>query len=182
MLSPEATAAYVEAYRQAAAQQIEDVRARRRPMEKRLAELDRKIDRIIDTIADGLASDALKERLTTLEIEKAQLQQQLAEPEIEPQIELHPSAAENYAKLVSELEANLDGSALESTPAARRLREAVRGLVRRVSITPLTQQRGGPIDIQIEGTLEGLLAERGENNRLGGVVAGGGIEPPTCGL
>ena len=65
---------------------------------------------------------------------------------------------------------------------ARRLREAVRGLVRRVSIAPLTQERGGSVNIQIEGTLDGLLAERCENNRWGGVVAGGGLEPPTCGL
>ena len=59
----------------------------------------------------------------------------------------------------------------------------VEGVRRRLMIiTPLSLERGGEIEVTIEGTLQSLLTEREENARSASVVAGGGIEPPTCGL
>jgi len=59
--------------------------------------------------------------------------------------------------MVAQLEATLPDAARGDTEAERRLKEAVRGLIDRVTITPLSQERGGEIEITIEGTLQSLL-------------------------
>ena len=75
---------------------------------------------------------------------------------------------------VGEAARNLPDAARGDTEAERRLKDAVRSLVDRVIITPLSQERGGEIEITIEGTLQSLLSERLENVGLGALVAGGG--------
>ena len=62
--------------------------------------------------------------------------------------------------------------------------QAVRAVVDRVVITPKTEARGEPIDVLIYGTLARFMGgkEHAENTLCRAVVAGGGIEPPTCGL
>ena len=69
--------------------------------------------------------------------------------------------------------------------ARRELIDSVRCLIKRIEIVPLTQDRGGPIDLVLRNS--GLLPYPNRTTRelwvgRGGVVAGGGIEPPTCGL
>ena len=101
-----------------------------------------------------------------------------------PMTTLLPHAAEIYGGLVAELKATLESLDLENSQARRRLVEAVRAVVDRVVITPKTQARDGPIDVLIYGTLARFMGgeEHAENALCGAVVAGGGIEPPTCGL
>ena len=183
MLSPEATATYLRAYQQAAAHRKKQAQAEKLPIQKRLAEVDRRITRAVDAILDGTATAAVKDRLMALEAEKVELTAKLdAADAAAPQVELHPRAAEAYAAMVADLESHLRDCTPGLTENERRADESVRHLVDRIVITPLTQERGGPIDVVIEGTLMTLLNERPENVGSGGVVAGGGIEPPTCGL
>ncbi|MBU2135524.1 MAG: recombinase zinc beta ribbon domain-containing protein [Alphaproteobacteria bacterium] len=181
MLSPAATEAFVNEYATAAKERVANLNALRAPLLRRLEETDRRITRAIEAVLDGMASDALKQKLTELEQEKADLERRLGEAEQEPEpITFHPTAAKRYAEIVAELEATLPDAARGHTEAERRLKDAVRGLVEKVIITPLTQKRGGEIEITIEGTLQSILAA--QDARSVGVVAGGGLEPPTCGL
>ena len=70
------------------------------------------------------------------------------------------------------------------TPDNRRVIEVVRGLVERIDIIPTSQAKGAPFNL----TLHGRIAEFMEGRNTAqtpygfGMVAGGGIEPPTCGL
>lgn len=181
--SPEATAAYVRNYQQAAADRRAQAAAQRTPLEKRLVDLTGQIDRGVNAILRGTSSAALEARLPALEKEKSEIEARLIqEAQPEPVIELHPRTAEMYAALVAELQSALSTRADEPTAAERRLRDAVRALVHRIVLHPLTQARGGPIDITVELTLDRLLNEQPQNVGLGRLVAGGGIEPPTCGL
>lgn len=183
MLSPEATEAFVQEYAKAAKERAADLAALKAPLLRRLGEVERRITRAVEAVLDGMASEALKRKLSELEREKVELEQQLAETDRQPEpIVFHPAAAKRYADIVAQLEATLPDAARGDTEAERRLKDAVRGLVDRVIITPLSQERGGEIEITIEGTLQSLLTERPENTRSATVVAGGGLEPPTCGL
>jgi hypothetical protein len=97
---------------------------------------------------------------------------------------LHPKAAENYASMVGRLQETLGDMTLGETRAERQLVDAARGLIEKIVIMPVTQERGGPIDIVLHGTLARFMGEPEQpgNFGLGRVVAGGGLEPPTCGL
>ena len=171
--SPEATAAYVRNYQQAAADRRAQAAAQRAPLEKRLADLAGQIDRGVNAILRGTSSAALEARLPALEQEKSDIEARLAqEAQPEPVIELHPRTAEMYAALVGERQSALATRADEPTAAERRLRNAVRALVHRVVLHPLTQARGGPIDISVELTLDRLLSEQPRNVGLGRLVAG----------
>ena len=183
MLSPEATAAFVREYAQAAKEREVQGAASKAPLLRRLGEVDRGINRAVDAIIEGVASEAVKHRLRELEGEKTHIEQRLADLSQEPEtVVFHPATAERYAAMVAELEDTLPDATRGDTEAERRLTDAVRGLIDRVVITPRSQQRGAEMEITIEGTLQSLLSERRENARLGDVVAGGGLEPPTCGL
>ena len=100
-----------------------------------------------------------------------------------PKTQLHPRAAENYAQIVEQLQATLGEATNADSRAHRDLVDAVRALVEKIVITPLTQDRGGPIDIVLHGTLAHFMTSNDQSENFGlGLVAGGGIEPPTCGL
>jgi site-specific DNA recombinase len=185
ILTPQAVATYVREYHRAAAARKADLTARRAPLEKRLAETNRGIGRFLDAIERGTATAAMEERMMSLERERIAIEAQLAESdEPAPTVDLHPSAAGRYAAMVQELRETLNEIASGETPAQRRLIDAVRGLIDRIVIVPLTQDRGGPINLRLEGTLARFMegGEQPENVVCSGVVAGGGIEPPTCGL
>ena len=183
MLSPAATEAFVNEYATAAKEREANRDALKAPLIRKLGETNRRITRAVEAVLDGMASEALKQKLTALEQEKADLERRLGEVEQEPEpITFHPTAAKRYAEIVAELESTLPDAARGQTEAERRLKDAVRSLVDKVIITPLTQKRGGEIEITIEGTLQTLLAGHADRDRSVGVVAGGGLEPPTCGL
>lgn len=173
MLSPEAIALYVRTYRYAAKARRASANARRAPIAKRLGELERAGARIVDAIARGVASAPMEAKLGEIEAEKAQLAAALADAEQEPNtVELFPEAPRIYAQMVERLQDTLRSHAQGATLAERQLADAVRGLIDKVVITPLSQDRGGPIDVVLHGTLARFLDERSGNAGLGGVVAG----------
>ncbi|WP_370868436.1 recombinase family protein [Phenylobacterium sp.] len=185
LLSPEAVARYVRSYHHAARARRSDLTSRKTPLERRLAEARRGAGRIVSAIERGIANLAMEARLMELEGEAQGIEAQLAQlADEQPPFELHPRAAEAYAAVVSQLEDTLRDSVAGETPAQRRLVDEIRGLIERIDIVPLTQERGGPMDLVIHGALSrfaGGLEHHG-NPGLGAVVAGGGLEPPTCGL
>ena len=160
-------------------------RDRRAPLTKRLGELSRTIERLVDAICDGTATPAMKARLVALEADKEAVEAQLAEIGEDNPITLHPRAAERFAEQVRELQARLSEVTNGATsPDDRKVIDAVRCLVEKIEITPTSQAKGAPFNL----TLHGRVAEFMEGRNTArtacgfGLVAGGGIEPPTCGL
>ena len=186
LLSPEAVASYVRNYHKAEMSRQREVVSQRAPLEKRLAQTMGALNRIVGAIERGTANATMEARMMELDRERVEIEAALssAAQVRAPVTTLLPNAAEIYGELVAELKATLESLDLENSQAQRRLVEAVRAVVERVVITPKTQARGGPIDVLIYGTLARFMGgeEHDENALCGAVVAGGGIEPPTCGL
>lgn len=174
ILTPEAVATYVRTYHRARQARRAAETARRDPVERRLGEIDRGVERIIDAIVDGSATKPMKDRMMEMEAERERLQAELAliAEEPPPAFELHPGAADAYAGMVEELQVVLREVTTGETRAQRQLVENVRGLIDRIVITPLTQDRGGPIDIVLHGTLARFMGEPEGNVGLGALVAG----------
>lgn len=188
LLSPAAIRAYVEAWTEARRRRIAETQTSRRPIEKRLAEVERGIDRIVEAIASGLAADAMKAKLKALEAERLELQERLDEAsDTKPlQLDLHPQSGQALARKIEGLQARLASVTGSESLTDRALIDSVRELVDQIRIVPRSQDRGGPIDIVLQGTLAPIIfreepAER-SGSRMSLVVAGGGLEPPTCGL
>ena len=186
MLSPAAVAAYVRLYHAEYEAAAAATQSRRAPLEKRLAELNRGIARLVDAICDGTETPAMRARLVASEAEKADIEAQLASADQQAPITLHPRAAEVYAEQVRALQERL-AELKDGKPTAddRRTIELVRGLVERIEIRPVDQQRGSPLELTLVGRLADFMKPSWEENRNGSgfrLVAGGGIEPPTCGL
>ena len=186
LLSPAAVAAYVRAYHAEYEAAAAASRARVAPLEKRLAELNRGITRLVDAICDGTETPAMRARLVAAEAEKADIEAQLQAAGDKPPMTLHPRAAEHYAEQVRKLQERL-AELKDGRPSAddRKIIDLVRGLVDQIEINPVDQARGAPIEITLVGRLADFMRPSWEENRNESgfrLVAGGGIEPPTCGL
>jgi site-specific DNA recombinase len=188
LLAPEAVAAYVRAYHAAWAEETASRRRDRAPLDRRLGEIGRRIERCLDEIEEGHAA-RVRQRLASLEAEeiaiKAQLVQWDAEASAEPPIALHPAAASGYAAIVAELQAWLQTAADEAAaaPPARAFIDAVQGLVTKIEIHPEGPGINDPFRLQLHGDLSRFLSPIDATTPWRGkVVAGGGLEPPTCGL
>ena len=187
LMAPAAVAAYVRAYHaawQAAAAQQAD---QRRPLERRLGEVERAIARGVDALMSGaLTSTAVAKKIEALEAEQAELTATLAaiEDGPSPAVQLHPRAADAYADRIATLEQSLAAYAAGTAPAGHDVISAVRDMIDRIEITPESDERRAPVQIALWGRLADFsaLVDRSDPLCGGRVVAGGGIEPPTCGL
>ena len=175
LLSPGAVRAYVRAYHRhwalRRAQAVQD----RAPLDRRLAEVGRRIERAVDAILDGTAAPTIKARLTALEAEKLDLEARLAEISAhKAPIQLHPNAAEGYAAKVDQLQRLLTAG----EPANTDLVLAIRDLIDRIVVTPEGAERASPVKIELYGRIARFLTpvsgpEDFESRSK--VVAGGGI-------
>jgi len=166
ILSPEAVAAYVRTYHKAAQARKATLASRKAPLEKRLAELARGVERYLDAIERGTSSPAIEQRMMEMERERQEIQAALAQEIAQAQelpYELHPKAAEVYAQMVAELQATLAEFAGGETRAQRALIDEVRGLIDKIVLTPLTQDRRGPIEITLHGTLAKFMRQEGRD-------------------
>ncbi len=185
LLAPEAVAAYVRAYHAAWAEQAAQVEDRRRPLTRRLAEVERAIERGAEALLSGATAAAvIGKKLETLEIEQAELKAALQQLDADgaPPVQLHPRAAENYARKVEQLQSRLAQAADSTEVADRELIDSVRDLIQRIDIEPINKSRGAPVRVTLHGDLARFI--RPQQPPIGGcaLVVGGGIEPPTCGL
>lgn len=212
MLSPAATAAYVRAYHRAWAAEEAARRISRGPAEQRLAQLDRKIARLVDAVTDGTDSPAIRQRLAEHEADRAGAAAELAALDAAGgdgaslPVTLHPRLPEIYAARVAQLQARLSEIDKRTAgPAELNLIDAVRDLVISITLTPPADTKA-PIEVTLNGQLALFLTPAadagadtaGSQRKKGGappgtpplaprrggypLVAGGGIEPPTCGL
>jgi len=185
LLAPEAIAAYVRAYHAAWAEQAAQVEDRRRPLTRRLAEVERAIERGAEALLSGATAAAvIGKKLEALEIEQAQLKATLEQLDAEgaPPVQLHPRAAENYARKIEQLQARLAEAAGSTDDADRDLIGSVRGLIQKVDIEPINKSRGSPVRVTLHGDLARFVLPQHPPASGCALVVGGGIEPPTCGL
>lgn len=181
MLSPEAVATYIRAYHKAWQKKRVGELAQRTPVERRLAEVGRRIERGVEAIFDGSATPLIKKGLADLEVEKEELEARLgAMGDVEPPIDLHPRLAEAYAAKIEELQAVLASAAEDDR--RRVLVEAARDLVDKIEIRPLGDERAAEVEIILHGRLAAFMRTRtGEEpprESMGAVVAGGGYSRP----
>ncbi|WP_371130414.1 recombinase family protein [Phenylobacterium sp.] len=187
LLTPAAVKAYVLAYHQAWEARRSASTSQIAPLARRVGELTRQIERLVDAICDGTASPAMRERLAAQEAEKADVVSRLAiaQANAPPPLTLHPRAAEQYARRVDDLQALLTRQAKLDTPEAMALMEAVRALVDHIDVRVVGYEKDAPVMVTLHGTLAAFMRRQDDTYPQQGlyrVVAGGGIEPPTCGL
>ncbi len=121
-------------------------------LQKDLAEVERGINRYLDFIMSGDGAPAsVRERLTTLEARKADLQAQLARCEVSPVVAFHPNYAELYRKKVGEIAGLLSNEGTRDEAMT-----AIRGLVDRIEVRAGTKR--GETEVTLFGTLAGILA------------------------
>lgn len=189
LLTPELAAVYVQTYldqwRKDRAAEID----RRAPITRRLAEITRAEARTLEAIERGVATAAMERRMMEREAERVQLEAELAvmgQPE--PVVELHPAAVHGFAEKVARLHQALTEAALNARSDAldAELVASLRELIEKIELKPLLNTRGAPYEVNLHGRLNLFLrdwrTEQSPNRYGGALVAGGGIEPPTCGL
>lgn len=158
LLTPEAVAHYVRTYHRLWAEKAGRQAADRAPLDRRIAELTRRIERTLDAVEEGHATPDLLARLKEREAEREQLRRQLASleaaPGQPPVVTLHPAAAELYAGRIADLQGRLAAAHHPDAPAGdRRLRDLLRDMIERIEIAP-----GASKTEQARLTLTGDLA------------------------
>ena len=172
LLTPELFEASAKPYQEECAVLARSAVAEWTGLHGRLAKVERKIMAMIRAIEDGLYQPAMKEQMTVLEAEKAQLVTELAvRPDATP-IALHPNLPLLYRKKVEELEAVLADPGLG--PEAM---DAIRAMIVRIVLKPAEE---GGMEAVLEGDLVRILkicagAEH-RNPRLGGGRSGTVLE------
>ncbi len=186
LLSPAAVAEYVRAYHAAWTERANENESRRRPIARRLAEVERAIERGAEALFSGDAvASIIGRKLKELEDEQAALKTALLQIEAEapPPVQLHPRAAENYAKRIADFQDRLKSAGDSSDPAEREMVDSIRELIARIDIEPISSEPRAPVSVRLHGDLARFVRPENPPQRCGGkVVVGGGIEPPTCGL
>ena len=116
------------------------------------------LDRAVDAVLSGICSEEIQNRITELEVRKADLTKQLNTPkEVMPA--LHPGIADVYAAKVANLAEALNAPDIRTQSA-----EALRALIDEVRLTP----QDGALNVELYGELAALIAlglNRPDRNR-----------------
>ncbi|MBX3482498.1 MAG: hypothetical protein KF737_03195 [Phenylobacterium sp.] len=200
LLHPEAVRAYIRTYHEAWAARQAAHAARTAPLARQLAELERRIARILDEVEDSGGSPRLRTRLAEREAERDQVAAALARAEVgePPPIRLHPGLAEAYARRIAAIQAHLDAHGVRANAGDAASAETIanlRKMIARIDVRAFDGLAGEEVMINLRGTLAAFLrSDSGSGapsgapsfalavGHLNNVVAGGGLEPPTCGL
>ncbi len=127
--------------------------------DRKLTEIKRKLSGIVDAIERGILTDTTKERLVTLEAEKATLE---SESPIQPALPLiHPNLAERFRQAVARLDKELADPAL-----AAEAKSVLRSLVKTIKVYPGPNR--GEVELELHGDLASILAfAQGAKNEAG---------------
>ncbi|MEZ0469003.1 recombinase family protein, partial [Phaeobacter sp. SYSU ZJ3003] len=201
LMDPEAVAAFCEAYTAERNRLAAAATSTRTTLEKELATTKRDHAKLVDAIIAGVPPDQVKDKMITLDTRRKELEAQLAQVDASPApVRLHPKVSETYRERVAALIrglAEIDGM--------EEAREAIRGLIEKIVLTP--RGDGPGLTVDLHGALASLLllatgapthqvarmASGGQNAKnpaeadLQGVdridklvlVAGAGFEPAT---
>lgn len=170
LLSPEAVAIAVEAYRQERQRLAHEAAKDRSQTERAMNEVERRIKRIVDAIETGNDPGPLMARLSELEIERRALERKLPLSETRDVIALHPQAANRYRDKVAAIHDALARGDAAGVEAVALVRE----LVGEIRVIPTA--KGDPVGLEIVGDLAALLVPNAAANVVtASVVAGAGF-------
>ena len=172
LLTPEAVAAAVEAYR-AERLRLSSKRAQNRNrLERDLAETRRKIAHVTKAIEDGGDFNLLVPRLNELGLRQQDLASKLSATADQQVVALHPQAAERYRQKVAEIREAL----MKGDSASVEAINLVRDLIGKIVVHPAPDR----LPLEIVGDLAALMSQEQEPNGIPtAVVAGVGFEPTT---
>jgi site-specific DNA recombinase len=174
LLTPEAVAAAVEAYRTERLRLSSKHAQSRNSLERDLAEVRRKIAHVTKAIEDGGNFKLLVPRLNELGLRQQDLESTLSTTADRQVVALHPQAAERYRHKVAEIREALmkgDSASIEAV-------SLVRELIGKIVVYHAPDRSRLPLEIA--GDLAALMAQEQEPNRMPrAVVAGVGFEPTT---
>ena len=132
LLHPDLISTFVEAYRLAFNATAAEAVTAHKQAQRDLAQVEKKISGIMAAIEDRLYQPSMKDRLATLESEKASLSSLLDQPpEPPPALRLHPSLSDLYRSKIGKLSDSLNEPGLK-----REATEMLRGLISEVRMIP----------------------------------------------
>ena len=183
MMEPQLIDVFVDSYNAEIRSLTADVESKRKSLQGDLKRVERKINGLMKAIEDGMYSASMKNRMSELETQKANIEMELALPEPSP-IVIPADLPELYKGQLGDLVKALNNEAIKSEAG-----EIIRRLVDKVVLSP--GDDAGEMKAELYGDLAEILAlsdmnanKRGQPDleRAGcqlSVVAGVGFEPTT---
>ena len=174
LLSPDAVAAAVEAYRLERKRRANDRARNEGSLTRELGELSRQINRWVDAIGDGtIDPKTIAPKLNAASARRDEIHGALrAVPSDDPTV-LHPQAALRYGQQVAQLHEAIKAG---GEVAGREVVALVRGMIDAIEIMPGPER----MELTVVGTLAGFLHRQQEGVSIATpVVAGIGFEPMT---
>jgi hypothetical protein len=151
LIDPEAVAAFCEAYTAERNRLAAAAASTRTTLEKELATTKRDHGKLVDAIIAGIPADQVKDKMIALDARRKELEAQLAQTDASPApVRLHPKMSETYRERVAALI-----RALAESEGMEEAREAIRGLIEKVVLTPRADGPGLTVDLH--GALASLL-------------------------
>jgi site-specific DNA recombinase len=151
LMDPEAVAAFCEAYTAERNRLAATTTNNRAGIEKELVTTKRDHAKLVDAIIAGVPADQVKDKMIALDDRRKVLEAQLAAADRSPApVRLHPKMSETYRERVAALIRGLgDGEGMEEA------REALRGLIEKIVLSP--REDGPGLTIDLHGALASLL-------------------------
>jgi len=151
LMDPEAVAAFCEAYTAERNRLAATTTNNRAGIEKELVTTKRDHAKLVDAIIAGVPADQVKDKMISLDARRKDLEAQLVAADNSPSpVRLHPKMSETYRERVAALIRGLgDGEGMEEA------REALRGLIEKIVLSP--REDGPGLTIDLHGALASLL-------------------------
>ena len=148
-----------------------------------LVKIERELDRLVKALMDGVPASRVKDKMTALENDKAEIEARVKDAAENPVL-IHPNMANHYRDQIAALR-----EALTDEHAHVQASDLIRKLVEKIVLTPEAGEGGGSLSIDLHGHLAGILSlatkakrplgESGLPVQYTKLVAGVGFEPTT---
>ncbi len=148
-----------------------------------LAKIERELDRLVKALMDGVPASRVKDKMTQLEHDKAEIAARFKDAAESPVL-IHPNMANHYRDQIASLR-----EALSDEHAQAQAPDLIRKLVDKIVVTPVVEEGRNNLSIDLHGHLAGILSlatkakrplhESGPEVGYTKLVAGTGFEPVT---
>ena len=153
LLDPEAIDIYVREYHANALERDRAEGRTRGKLQRKLAEVNRRMDRLVEAIAAGAQSfELVKEKMIAARADRLALEEEVAAIESGNVIALHPKIVEDYRREVLSLDVLLKNDTSESR---EEVMPRIRSLIDSIILTPAKVGRG--VDIEMTGRLAKMI-------------------------
>lgn len=157
LVTPDLVAEFIAEYQAEWNRLQRERRAAASQRDRKLADVKRRLAGIIEAIERGIITSSTKERLETLEAEKAELESVQVDA---PLPTIHPNLAQLYREKVTRLEEELADPEI-----AAEAKSVLRSLIKTIKLTPGAKR--GEIDLELRGELAAILAAGQTKNKCG---------------